>query len=292
MFEGLNASSLFAVSAATMFGLTAHAIKRGIAHVDPQTASVVSIATTLLCFLVFAPFWIDSADWNSSAIPVFAVIGLIQPAISRYFAYEANRRVGPTISATFTAVTPLIAAVIAITFLGESLSLGIAMGTLITVAGILTISWNFQGAGTMLRGALLFALATSTIRALTANMGRYGMTVLPNPLMGALVAFSVSLLVGVSIYIFQKKRLPGGIPKVGIFWCGVAGVISAIAVIFLYSALLYGSVLTVSPILATAPIFTLIFAFLFRVDSPTRRTVFGVVFVVIGVVIVILRPGG
>lgn len=282
---------LLAISAAMLFGLSSNFIKKGLAYVDAQTASLLSITTTWFCFLVFTPFWMQSIYWQSPAVWVFALIGLIQPVLSRYLAYEANIRVGPTVAATFDAVTPLFSAFMAIVFLGESLTWEIALGTVVIMSGVMVASWHAQGLANIMRIALLFAVGAAFIRALTTNVGRYGMLILPNAMMAAFVSFCVSVVVSMLAYRFRKGSFPRQLPRGGILWCSIAGMISTAAVSCLFGALLYGKVIVVSPLFATYPIFTLGFAILLRVESPTRRIATAVFMVVGGVALVTMRPG-
>ncbi len=292
MLENAFLAPLLAILAAMLFAVSTNVIKKGMAYVDPQTASVISIAATMFCYVLVSPVWMRWEYWASPAILVFALIGVIQPVFSRYLSYEATRRVGPTTSATFDATTPLIVAIMAIIALGEIPNWGIASGTLIIVFGVMVVSWNYQGGKAILQAALLFALGTSLIRALSTVAGKYGMNILPSPLMAAFVTFGVSLVGSILLYGIQKGEWPRRFPRKGIIWCSISGLFSAIAVICMYSALSLGQVLVVSPILYTYPIFTLGFAWLLRIESLTFRKAAGAFLVAGGVMLVTLYQSG
>lgn len=100
----------FALLAAVLFGVSAHAVRQGLQYLDPQSGTVVSIGTTVICLLLISPWWMHLDDWRNLGVWVFTLGGLMHPVFSRLMAYEANRRVGPTVSATFDGTSPLFAA--------------------------------------------------------------------------------------------------------------------------------------------------------------------------------------
>ena len=117
---------MFSLIAAVLFGVSTTAVRLGLKYLDPQTGSVVSIATTVVCLLLVSPWWMHAGYWSNPGVWVFAVGGLVHPVFSRLMAYEANKRVGPTVSSTFDGTSPLFAAGMAIAFLDESLTWSIS----------------------------------------------------------------------------------------------------------------------------------------------------------------------
>jgi len=78
--------------------------------------------------------------------------------------------------------------------------------------------------------------------------------------------------------------------KRGSLYFGAAGIFAAIGVVGLFEALGRGTVVVVSPIVSTSPLFTLVFAavFLRGIEQLTPRVVAGAVLVVAGVVVLSL----
>ena len=67
----------------------------------------------------------------------------------------------------------------------------------------------------------------------------------------------------------------------------LVGITNGSAVLFLYSALNTAKVISVAPIVATFPLFTLVFSLLFfRREIITRRTLAGIALTVGGVVLI------
>ena len=278
---------LLALGASLCFGIGWHLIRQGLYHLDSQRGSAISIATTTLCLALLAPLWFQVQDWRNPGLLAFVVAGLVHPVLSRYLGYEANRRVGPTVSMTFDSTSPLFAAALAIGLLGESPSPGIALGTLLTVGGVTVIYWTPIAPAAAMRVAVLFALGAALFRAVGMVAGKVGLNVLPNPLMAAFVTFAVSALIALGTARWQGKALlrpllAGAKP----WWFVGSGILSAIASVCLYDALLIGDAVVVIPIVCATPLFTMMAGALLGLETLTRRIVLGVVIAVAGVILV------
>ena len=283
-------AGLVALAAAAAFGTSGVAAKRGLAHVEALTGTLVSVGTCFGLYLLTAPLWMRAGDWFTAGFWIFALTGIMQPALSMYFANEAFSRAGATVVATFTNTTPLIAAALAIGFLGERMTLAIAAGTVLTVLGITTLAWMpaLRGAGWIAGGggmaaALLFATGTAVIRGVNQVIGKVGIDLLPNPFMAGFCAFGVSLVLLGAAYRWRRGRWPGRIPRPGLVCFCIAGLCVALGIGLLSVALLAGTVTVVAPIVATFPVFTLLVAVALRDERMTAKVLAGVALVVIGV---------
>jgi drug/metabolite transporter, DME family len=107
-----------------------------------------------------------------------------------------------------------------------------------------------------------------------------------SPLVGSLIALFWGTL-GFSLLSIRGLRQPAPNFRRGALYFAAGGVFSAGGVILLFQALSRGTVVVVSPIAATNPLFTLFFAALLLrgVEHITARIVAGAILVVVGVVI-------
>ena len=278
--------SLTALLAAVAFGVSGVTSKRGLAHVEPLTGSLIAVGSCLGLYLLSAPLWIGSGGWFSAGFWLFALIGIFQPSLSNYLANQAYRRAGATIVSTFSGTTPLFAALFAIAFLGERLTLVIAAGTVLTVFGLVALSWMPRGAGRLVAAALLFATATAAIRGLNHAVAKVGIDLLPNVLMAGFISFAVSFVVLGAVYRVSRGRWPRNVPRAGVVYFVLTGVSIGAGIGFLFAALSIGTVVVVSPITATYPVFTLLLAAALRDERITGKVVAGVVLVVAGVMLI------
>lgn len=284
---------LIALVAAAVFGTSGVAAKRGLEHVESLTGTLISVGTCFAVYLVTAPFWMRAGDWFTAGFWIFAVTGIMQPALSMYFANEAFSRAGATVVATFTNTTPLIAAALAIGFLGERMTLAIAAGTVLTVLGITTLAWmpasrgaRWIAGGDGLAAALLFATGTAVIRGVNQVIGKVGIDLLPNPFMAGFCSFGVSFVVLAVVYRWRRGRWPGNVPRQGLTYFCITGVCVAAGIGLLYAALLLGTVTVVAPMVATYPVFTMLVAAALRDERITPKVLTGVALVMLGVGII------
>ena len=284
---------LVSLASAVAFGGSGVAAKRGLAHVDPLAGTVVSVGTCLLAYLLLAPFWMRAEDWFTAGFWVFALMGIIQPSLSMYLANEAYSRAGATVTSTFAATAPLFAAALAIVFLGERLTLAIAAGTLLTVLGIVALSWAPGGGHRqrLVAAALAFATATAAIRGLNHFIGKIGMGLLPNAFMAAFCTFAVSFVVLVAVYRWRRGRWRERLPAAGVRCFVVMGLCIAAGIGLLFAALLVGQVVIVSPIVGTYPVFTLLASAALGDERVTGKVLAGVGLVVVGVAFVSTSAG-
>jgi len=274
---------LYALMAAVLFGGQAILTMRSLAHVDPQTSSMIATGTCVLIFWLLAPFLLRGEYWLNPGMWVFLANGLVHPLFSMYLSFEAIKRMGATVSSTVSAITPLFAAAGAVLILGENLTLSLVPGTMGTVLGVMVLSWKGKGSATWVLAALIFPIGAAFIRGASSIIGKFGLEMLPSPYSASLVSFTVSFIGTVLIYRYRVGRFPGRLPVKGLKWAGLAGVSIAMGVLCMYSALKSGLVVVVAPIISTYPLFTLFISLIFRLETLSARLFIGVIMVVAGI---------
>jgi drug/metabolite transporter (DMT)-like permease len=275
---------LYAMVAAACFGGQLVMTMRSFAYADPQTSSMISIGTCVTIFWLLSPFLLKAEYFTNPGMWIFFGNGLIHPLFSLYLSFEASKRMGSTVSATISAIAPLFATTGAVLVLGEHITLIFLMGTICTVLGIMILSWKRHGHINWALPALVFPLGAAAIRGANHNIGKFGLQLLPSPYFASLVSFTVSFVGAIMIYRLRMGSLPTRIPIRGVMWSVLSGICIAMGVLSMYSALQYGRVVVVSPIIATFPFFTLLINLLFRQERFRLSILIGVVLVVAGVI--------
>src|SRR5256884_3743001 len=107
----------------------------GLRHLDPARGALVSIPSTTLLLWLLAPLLYRGEGWNTTALAIFAVVGLVFPAVVTLLNFASNRITGPTIAGTVSGTTPLFAVFGAVLFLREPLTLAAAAGTAAILLG-------------------------------------------------------------------------------------------------------------------------------------------------------------
>jgi drug/metabolite transporter (DMT)-like permease len=279
-----------AMVAAALYGTALVTTHFGLRYMNTLTGAKVSIPTAMVMFWILSPF-MDSSGWEVQAVVVFALVGLFYPAAVTLLTYEANRRLGPTVTGTIGSTTPLFAVLGAAAFLSEALGIRELAATACVVLGTMALS-KPPGETTTARpqAALWMPWSAALLRALAQVLAKGGLVLWPNPFVAALLGYSVSAVV-----VWTAGTLvPGGAAPAfncrGAGWFAVTGLLNGAMLLSMYAALATGPVHVVAPIVATYPLFTLaLSAVLLRQERLSRRLIGGVALTVAGVVILLAR---
>ena len=286
----MDIPALLALTSAFLFALSIQLQNLGLAHVDARSGVLVNMGVTALMYWVLSPFFIESSFWFTEAALLFAVVGLFRPALSVNLAVAGVKLMGPTLTSGLAATAPIIAGFFGIILLDETLTLPIAIGTGGVVAGIFVTTIKPAGGGS--RGwplwAMLLPLGAAFFRAAGHPITMIGFKELPDPFFAGLVSYSVSLLVALSVFKIQRQRFV--VFSWGYGWFALAGIINGISIYSLNTALKFGQLLTVAPIVACSPVFTMLMGLLvFKRETITWRMVLSITLVVSGVIVVVIQ---
>ncbi len=277
---------LYALASAFLFALSNHFSNVGLESSDARSGTMISIATAALAYWIFAPFFLYSWYWSTTAALLFAVVGIIRPALSSALAISSIKMMGPTLTSALTACTPMFGAFFAIVILGESITLPIAVGTLAVVAGATVAAWNPRGfTRSWPLWAIALPLGASLIRATGHVVTKIGLVEVASPSFAVLVGNSVSLVSSAIVFRWQARPLVSS--RRGSLWFIAAGIANALSLQFLNHALEVGNLVSVIPIVSATPLFTLIMGLVyFGRETITWRTVATMALIIPGVILV------
>jgi drug/metabolite transporter (DMT)-like permease len=277
-----------ATAAAALFGTALVTTHSGLKYLDAAAGARISIPTATVLFWLAFP-WAEFSGWHVAAAALFGLVGLFFPAAVTLFTFEANHRLGPTVTATIGSTAPLFAVLGAALFLAEPLGGRTLGATVLIVLGLAALTWP-PGPGVIERprGGLWLAWSAALLRALAQVMSKAGLALWPSPYAAALVGYTVS---SAAVWATALRGgHTGAFNRAGMAWFAVTGALNGAAVLCLYSALNHGPVSLVSPIAATYPLFTLLLsALLLRGERFTVALIAGVALTVAGVAVLVAR---
>ena len=111
-----------ALTSAFLFAVGTQLQYLGVSKVGSRNGATISIASSAVFFWLMAPFLLDGANWQRSAVLIFVLVGLFRPSVSANLAVAAMRYLGPTMATTLSATSPLFGAALGVLWLGESLT--------------------------------------------------------------------------------------------------------------------------------------------------------------------------
>jgi drug/metabolite transporter (DMT)-like permease len=262
------------------------ASRRGLQYSTPDTVTWVSILVqnVTLWAAVFATGGIPPVSWV--AVCIFCVVGTFQMGV-RLLAYTGVLKIGASRSSSLQSISPLIAATIAITILGEPASTLIIAGTLLVVVGIVLVSWKAERELPSFRWwHLLLPVGAACLTGINHPLRRYAFGISDEPLFFSAFMGLVSFC-GFLIYRAispQKQRMEWSPGARWPFLC--TGIFETLSIVLIMTSLSLGRVVVVAPIAATYPVWALVGAKLFlrNVEKITLKTVMGILSVVGGTV--------
>lgn len=285
--------------AAALFAAALVTTQFGLRYMDALAGAKISVpSAAVLLWLLCALGGFEGLDaWHTQGASVFLALGLFFPVAVTLLAYEANRRMGPTVAGAIGSTAPLFAVLGAMLFLGESLGLTQIAATLAIVAGSIVLVWHSgahasAGAPTDVpNGAVLtswVAWLAAALRALAQVIAKFGLLWWPNPFAAVLLGYTVSAAVIWIIAAFSRRAASRAYTRRGILWFALTGLFNSAAVLALYTALEHGTVNVVSPIASSYPLFTLLLnAVILREERLSARLLGGVALMVGGVAILL-----
>ena len=124
--------------AALGFGLSAVFIKAAMSSVSVKTATVVSLISSTVVTMIFALIFHSKEILALSPMAFlwFILAGLITFLGGRLLNFQAINLVGASKASAVVSATPLFAAILAVTFLNETVNLMLAIGTMMIATGI------------------------------------------------------------------------------------------------------------------------------------------------------------
>jgi drug/metabolite transporter, DME family len=217
------------------------------------------------------------------------VVGFFQPGLTRLLTYKGIDALGVAITDPIRATTPLFSAAMAIIFLGEKITVGIVVATLMIMAGITLLSWR-SGSLKLVGSAvfLWYPIAASALAGASQVVRKFGLAAVPHPFLAAAVTASSSFVISIVTLWYVEKSQETWKMNRNCFWYFLAaGVAISLGMVCIYYALDLGKVSVVIPISSTGPLFSLTFAALFLrdVERVTLRILLSATMIIAGVLL-------
>ena len=278
-----------ALVTAIAFGLNPVTLKVGFGRGGkPDTAMILGLFVAVPLYLLILPFG-GGLQWEQVTVAAlfgYVLGGLFGTGIGRRWLYIAIDRIGASPATAIKNSAPVVTTFLAALVYGEPVTLErwLAVGGI--VLGVVFVTWKpGQGVRRWLdigTAAALGAMLSYGVRPLFL---KFGLEAADLPLTAAFVGAIAALVYALSFGDRSGLRNARHEPAFGLFM--LSGVLQAIGFLALTLGLSGGEVSVVYPVTASAPLFTLLFTWLFLRgrERLTWRIVLGAVLIVAGVIV-------
>jgi drug/metabolite transporter (DMT)-like permease len=273
---------LFACVAGLFLGALNVTMRRGLARVadiDAASAVIATVAAVLVAITAAA----FGVDFDAGELWPFLLLGVFVPGLSQLMVVHAVRAAGASRAGILFGMAPLFSAAIAIAAFGEPLRWPVAAGTLLVVAGGVTLVWEGErpvgyrayGAALAVGVAVAFGLRDNVGRAVTEDVAAEPLAQATALMLGASLVLLANLL-------RRRSALARLRSALGPF--ATSGVVIGIAQASLFEALDRARVTVVAPLVGTGVLWTVVLAAIFLGPSEVvgRRLVVVALLVVAG----------
>ena len=277
----------YALVTAFSFGLSAVLVRKGLSESTAVTAALVisGVQTVVLSLmLALSP---PSLDW--AAVGYFVVAGLLAATMGRTLNYMSIDRLGVPISTSLSGTNPLFTIIFASILIGEAVEASTVVGTVLVFAGIALIS-GWGGENSVKKDDLVIPLGAASLYALSSIVRKTALTMLPEPVLGAVVGALASLITYPIVLRLMNRQGDIKLTKGSLPYFAAAGVSNSVAWISMFIATQRGSVSVVAAIIGANPLFGLLLSALFlrSVERITPRIIAGCLVIVAGVTVITL----
>ena len=254
-------------------------------------AMFVSFAVSATCIWTYLVATTSLDFIRSPAMPYFLISGCLQPLFARALFYAGLTRIGVSRAGPLRGAEPLFAAAVAVIFLHERPTLPVYAGTVLIVASVWIISWGPSGQSNWRFLDIAFPLGAALFSAISQNLRKQGLNILPDPFIATATVTTVSLLILIIFILVTNRTHLLVMDRHSSVFFVVAAFIAVSSQVLNFVALAQVDVSVIIPLLNTTPLFTVFFTsmFLRKVERVTPRIIIGALLMVTGVVTITSR---
>ena len=252
---------IYAIVGGIVWGFVPPLVKRGLVHSDVDAAVTVQ-QLAMVAFLLVV--WVVGYGAGGLPIPLpalatFVILGAIGAFFGRVFLLRAIDQIGASRAQSIKNASPLLTAVIGVTFLGESATLGTFGGVIVIVAGILLITHTKRSDTEP--GAPLVGFGNAALSFLFYSLGpilkRLGVLQGGDPIVGAVITQVTGLMfIGLLGKTVRIRIVYRGVPLAAAVCFAASGVVHGIGTILTFLAVVHAPAVIVGPIWNIQPLVT------------------------------------
>ena len=228
-------------------------------------------------------------EWAPMGLVWFALVGLSGPFGGRFLQYKGVQYIGLARTQVLTQTTPVWASIIAVLFLGEVMTLGIAAGTAGIFAGsvLLVIDRKKAPVSAPLK-FYAFPMGSALLRGVNPAFRKMGILLIPSAALAVIVSAAVGVACSLLSERFFEKKRPSGWDRTGLLWALGGGLLNFGGVMAFWVAIRLGEIVTVIPIFRLSILLVLLLSWIFfrRQERITWEVIAGGLLAVAGALVI------
>ena len=282
----MGIGELMAASSAIIAAFAHISIRQGMRTASPLLAAlivntVVSTGGLIVCFYQgsFNQLSLKTILW-------FVAMGMTGPGFGRITRLIGINKVGLNPSVTISAITPFWVTFIAIFILGENPTFWDISGTISIVCGVIILSVKFNSTKRIsdwFQKGVIFPILASIAYALAPVFAKLALNEQKIPMAGLGIGFLVGniFLLLSSPILKQKVSVKS---RIDVLWILLSGIFNFCSSSLLINAIMISPVSIAIPLSRTAPIWLLIFSYIFlgKLEKITKQIVMATILIVLG----------
>lgn len=269
-------------------------LKKGLMHSNAITGMVYSLFFGWIALTIMTLIDYSNQKFSLNGILFFSAIGVIAPPVVRYLTYIGVEKLGASRSDPIRSLTPLFAVVFAFIFFDEKFSLSSLWACILIVAGTFFLSrdsiGNSENKKLFLFQDLFYPFVAAVIAGLISNLRKIGMNLEITSLAAATTAATSAVVIFGLFLLYKKNYKRIMINKESVKYLAATGVLVCLTDIIDLITLKNSKVSIVAPLLATTPLFVILFSWMFlkNIEKITKNLVIGSLFIFTGVLTITL----
>ena len=265
MTANLETGLLYALLAGIFWGISPLFLKKGMIRSNVSAATVIQqgVIVAILAAIAGARHELFRTELPARALWSFIGAGVVGASLGKIFYNRSIDNVGASRATSIKNSDPIITAVLAVAMLGERLTIQIAAGVLLIVAGILLltrVTAKTEGRRDRLLH-FLYPLLAVFCYGITPVFKKMGIAAASLPALGALVMQMTGFIVIVTAgRLLKIKPKWERIPAQPLIFFALSGVAEALGSLCTFYALIYAPAVVVSPVWRISPLVTFLFS--------------------------------
>jgi DME family drug/metabolite transporter len=256
----LQVGIAYALLAGILWGVGPLLLKRALKHTHVSTATLLEQNVSVLLLVGLATYSgeIRKIDFTSRAFWAFFLAGAVGASFGKVFYYKGIDKVGASKATSVKNSSPFLTTILAVLFLGESVSGLLLAGVALIVFGVAVLSQSTaDGRGVDRLQYFLYPIIAAFCFGVNPIFKKFGMDAAGLPVLGTMIT-QVSALIFMLLFAraigLQIRWEP--VPVRALILCTLSGITEGLGSLFTFFALAHGPAALLSPIWRISPLVT------------------------------------